>query len=387
MAQARLIGSRPTQVKLAVAAILAILAACVAAGTSFIHHGDIWVRTALSFTYLETAAALLLVPGLVWAKHMRLRKEEVSARRREQILGWLAPGGDVARARAAAGRWPEEFLSTLQRALSRLEGSEAGRLAELAVSSGLLPALLEDCVGAHPNRAVRALRILSEIDDDRCRDAIRAAVSHDSPLVRAAAKRVILTRGSPAARFEVLSEMISAPLWERVVLYHAAASDMAVTAEFLTTALASTRDELILVALEMIHSSGRLIRCTVPARLAQSTNPEVRIKFFKALPFLEQDGYLGDVLRQGLRDPDWRVRAMAAQASARLHVPSLAEDLLRICTVFEHPAEAAHGARALAALGGEARLRLESLIGSGSPAGSSIAAEVIEAQLMKGAVV
>src|SRR5260370_34790947 len=99
--------------------------------------------------------------------------------------------------------------------------------------------------------------------------------------------------------------------------------------DFLAKALASGEDERILVALEFVLTRQRLLLFPVPARLAQSRNPEIRIKFFRALPFLRLEESADSVLEPGLHDPDWRVRA-PARACASLLGESLAWRLLRM---------------------------------------------------------
>jgi len=124
----------------------------------------------------------------------------------------------------------------------------------------------------------------------------------------------------------------------------------------------------------------------VPAALAQSPNLEVRIKFFRALPFLPVWGDGEDdpieLLGAGLRDTDWRVRAQAAKACGAVRAATLAPALIAMCGSFENPAEAGHAARALAALGGGAWNSLQNVAVQGEGAGSRIAAEVMERRLI-----
>ena len=90
-------------------------------------------------------------------------------------------------------------------------------------------------------------------------------------------------------------------------------------------------------------------------------------------------------LRLGLTDSDWRVRAMAAQACGQFRAAALAGRLLEMCRSFENPAEAAHAARALAALGGEGWLRLQEVANSKTDVARQIATEAVERHRLGGA--
>ena len=181
----------------------------------------------------------------------------------------------------------------------------------------------------------------------------------------------------------MLDSLCSLPFWERIILFQLAPADSTLH-DYLAKALASADDERILVALEFVLTRQRLLLFPVPAELAQSRNVEVRIKFFRALPFLRLEEGIDSVLEPGLRDPDWRVRALAARACGYLRAEALAWRLLEMCASFEDPAEAGHAARALAALGGEGWNRLQQVVPSGDGAGHRIAAEAMERRMLGG---
>src|SRR5205823_10004788 len=124
---------------------------------------------------------------------------------------------------------------------------------------------------------------------------------------------------------------------------------------------------MILTGLEFVISRQRLLPITNTHHLAASPDLEVRIKYFKALPLFPADAEsTPSVLRSGLADSDWRVRAMAARACGLLRVSSLVPQLLESIGAAKTSAEAGHAARALAAIGGEARNSLQALSSSGS---------------------
>ena len=170
-----------------------------------------------------------------------------------------------------------------------------------------------------------------------------------------------------------------------MVLFHFAPVDSPLLPAFVTRALRSGEDQRILAALELVLTQQRLFPAPAPMRLARAANPEIRIKFFKALPFLQLAGEVPLVLQAGLEDPDWRVRAMAARACAHFRPAALTDRLLEMCRRFEHPSEAAHAARALATMGGEGWLRLQDIANSADASARHIATEAVERHILGGA--
>jgi HEAT repeat protein len=383
MSESARAGTTRDPAAIAAIGIMIAVATVVIAGAMLLPSNDIWVRVAISLASIETVVAFVLLPGLICAKHVRAGLEHRSSRRRNRILKWLANPADANQAQTAAVQWPDDFLGVLQHALSALSGSEKIRLANVVQASGLLPRLVREATGRDANHAVRAIRILSAMDDEPARTAIRDAIEHGSALVRVTAKRAVLTGADNAAKLKVLRSLAEAHLWERVILYYAAADDPALLPAFAAEAFNVGDDDQILLALEMIYSRTSFTPCAAPQSLADSANVEIRIRIFKALPFLHFEGELTSILRKGLNDADWRVRAMAAKACSRLNEPALTDDLFRLCSVFENPAEASHAARALAAIGGKALLRLETLARSESRIQRGIAAETVEAQWVR----
>jgi hypothetical protein len=162
-------------------------------------------------------------------------------------------------------------------------------------------------------------------------------------------------------------------------VYDAVDPDSEAAREFLKTALTGGNDSMARTGLEMAHTLGCMLPVGVPTALSESADLEVRIKFYKALPLLTLvDGDIVSVLRRGLTDAHWAVRAMAARACGHFRAAALVDELYGMCLQFVHPAEASHAARALAKLGGEARSRLHKLAAGGFGGGHHIAAEVLQ---------
>ena len=236
--------------------------------------------------------------------------------------------------------------------------------------------LLLEAAGASPGPVIRAVTLLGRLENPEARAAVRRCLKHRAEAVRRAARKAIVIGGEEDARRQVLDGVCSLPFWERIILFQLVPTD-SMLHDFLAKGLASDDDERILVALEFVLTRQRLLLFPVPVKLAQSRNVEVRIKFFRALPFLRLEEGVYSVLEPGLHDPDWRVRALAARACGYLRAEALVWRLLEMCASFDDPAEAGHAARALAALGGEGWDRLQEVVAAGRGTGHRIAAEVM----------
>src|SRR5207249_10513891 len=113
-------------------------------------------------------------------------------------------------------------------------------------------------------------------------------------------------------------------------------------------AISSQQVVMILTALDFVISRQRLRPITNTHHLAASPNLEVRIKYFKALPLFPADAEsTPSVLRSGLADSDWRVRAMAARACGLLRVSILGPPVLGGIGAGKTSAEGGHVARPL----------------------------------------
>jgi hypothetical protein len=195
----------------------------------------------------------------------------------------------------------------------------------------------------------------------------------------------VLSGHSEQAQWRVLEHLPHLAFWHRVVLFHQISSDSPVLIQFLSQALSSQQDEMILTALEFVISRQRLLPIANTHHLATSPNLEIRIKYFKALPFFPTDAETApSLLLSGLADPDWRVRAMAARACGLLRIRRLVPQLLERISASKTSAEASHAARALAAIGGEARRSLQAMSSSGSEMIHRIITEVMEREILAG---
>lgn len=375
----------PRIAQLLVLAILILYIVCiqVTAGR-FEEIEDPVVRYAAAFVIVQSTVLSLLVLFVLVGKLIRMRWEFFRATRVARLTQLLAdPAADGA-VLDASRKWPAEFLTVIEEAVQALKGSVRARVIGLMERSAPYRRLLGETLDRNPSRAIRAISLLGQLDTPRARQAVQRGLGHRTGAVRQAARKAILQGSDQAAQRKLLDTAPQLSGWHRLVMFHYAPTDTPLLPEFVAEALQSTDEERILAALELILTQQRVVFAPAPVRLARSTNVEIRVKFFKALPFLQLDGDATVVLQSGLDDPDWRVRAMAARSCAHFRPAVLADRLLEMCRIFEYPPESAHAARALAVMGGEGWLRLQDLANSDHGLSRRIATEVVERRLLGG---
>jgi len=384
----RLIYSRnwPRIAQLLVLVILAAYAICVLLVARLLtSFRDPFLQYASAFVIVQCAILAILGVLLIAGKHVRLRWEWRRAARLRKLEEALADPSKDEAIRAASYKWPDEFLTVIESALLSLKGSARDRVVRLLETSGPYRRLRSQTQDRDPSRAIRAISLLGQLDSGEAREAVQRASKHRSEVVRQAAHKAIMQGSDQAAQRALLDGFGRMSPWQRLVLFHFAPTDSTLLPGFIADALHSGNDERIVMALQVVITQQRLVLSPAPASLTDSSNLEIRIKFFKALPFLQLEGDLTQTLHAGLCDADWRVRAMAARACGHFRPAVLVDRLLEICRNFENLAEATHAARALAALGGEAWLRLQEVAYNEPGLARYIATEAVERHILGGA--
>jgi hypothetical protein len=325
------------------------------------------VRYALAFITVQVAVLLLLATGLMVSKTISIRLEKVRAVRRQKLEKLLTEAllfhRDQPALLAACAKYPNEAEAAFGMALRRLRGEVREEAERLFIESGLYDRLVKDILSKNPNRALYAVTLVREIDRPEAREAVRAALLHSFSIVRLAARVAVLKNGDDQTKREVLQHVGALPFWQRLALFHYVPNDSDLIQGYLENALASGDDETVLGALEFLltRQKGFPLPLELPWKLCRSENLEVRIKLFKALPFLCDSHNALPLLKAGLADPDWRVRAMAAKACGTLRVEETGELLLKIAAESASVVEVAHAARAALALNDETVLRIEQI--------------------------
>lgn len=282
-----------------------------------------------------------------------------------------------------AARHPSEFLEVWENSLGSLKGSARDRVRSLLLKSGLHSALEVRVDERNPGRALRAISLLSEVEDAHSLEIIEKALEHPSETVRASARIALVSHGSPEQQGRVFDLLPSLPFWQRVVLFHQVRDGSQALESYLRRAFQSDDSLIVLAALEFVLSRQRLQQCGPLSRLSQWAETEVRIKLFKAMPFLVSEDDPAALIKAGLADDDWRVRAMAARAAGALHLTSLAPVLAEELASSSHPVVIGHLAHALAGLSDDALRRLEAFSVSDNDMKRAITAEVLEKHLLR----
>lgn len=374
---------------LGVVSMLCLVGLVYVVSTRFSEIPDPFVRYALTFVSVQIALLLSLSAGLIVVKQIGLRRSrarDLTLNRLNELLAQYTMGEEVTQTLLQEAEiHPNEFLDIIENSLRILKGSAQRRVQQLLERSDAYQDLLRRTVDHNPNQALKAISLLRKVNNPECQAAIEQALSHKTPIVQMAARTAVLSGHSERAQWRVLEDLPRLAFWHRLVLFHQISSDSPVLMQFLSRAFSSQEVEMILTALEFVISRQRLLPITNTHHLAASPNLEVRIKYFKALPLFPADPErTPSVLRSGLADSDWRVRAMAARACGLLRVSSLVPQLLESISASKTSAEAGHAARALAAIGGEARNSLQALSSSGSEMIHRIISEVMEREILLG---
>ena len=383
----RLIYSRnwPRIARLLVVAILVLYVSAVMLTAQWLESmGDPFIRYTTAFLIVQFSCLALLALLLIFGKYLRIKWEwrrSVRIRRLEELLSNADSDAAVL---DAARRWPDEFLTVVHSTLQSIRGSARQRVIRLLEASALYPNLLKQTLSRNPDRAIRAISLLGQLNTQEAHAAVYRGLQHPAETIKQAARKAIMQGSDAEAQRKLLDSFPQLPAWQRLLMLHFAPSDETLLPAFVSEALQSGDEARILIGLEMVLTRQRLLTSPVSIDMAQAANPEIRIKFFKALRFLRLQGDVMKALQMGLFDSDWRVRAMAAQACGQFRAAALAERLLEMCRKFENAAEAAHAARALAALGGEGWLRLQEVANSRTDIARQIATEAVERHMLGG---
>jgi hypothetical protein len=345
---------------------------------------DPHLRYAVAFIVVQTGILVFLVLALIVSKVVRMKWESVRDARILTFEDLIAQPDSESALLEASRKYPNEFLSVIDNSLHLLKGSVRDRILGILEASSAYQRLLEAATARDPRQAIRAITLLGELDNVTARAAACKGLEHPSDAVKLAARKAVLLGGDETAKRAVMEGIGKLPLWQRVLMFHLVPAGSRLLAGFLSESLLLADDEKILTAFELVLTQQRLMPIPVPSGLAVSPNLEIRIKFFKALPFLYVDDDVQQVLQRGLDDSDWRVRAMAARACGQLRAAMCAPRLFEMCQSFTDPTEARHAAHALAALGGEAWLQLQQVGNSGTDVARQIATEAVERHMLGG---
>jgi hypothetical protein len=345
------------------------------------------LRWAVAFGAVQIALLVLGILSLAVAKFTRERQDTGRRARTERIESLLteyilSESEPVPELRECFSRWPSDFVTVLGRALQQVHGNLLSRLHRLTEDSEITNYVLRESLRHNPKRVTAVLNALASIPGEKAQEVLSELCSDARIPVRHHARRLLIRCGSQSQQLEMLNGLSSMPSWERIQVFQQLPVTAAVIPQFLEQSWASSEDPAVISALELVLSLQRFFGTEFPFNLAMHRNFEVRIRFFRAVPFLSTSEQALDVVEVGLNDEDWRVRAMAARAGGLLRLGQLGPLLIQQCTSATHNAEVGHAARALAALGGHNWDQLRQMVNAGNMPGRQVA-DVIQETMMR----
>jgi HEAT repeat protein len=347
---------------------------------------NLYARYALACVLVQSSTLMLVTAGLFAGKAIALRLGARRQRRMDRIAEQMVRYALSSETEAAllenADRYPAEFLKVWEGSLTTVRGPARERVVNLLSKTGLDQRLRSRVAGADPGRAVWAISLLRELNEPSSLRVIEEALAHPAETVRASACIALAAHGSETQQDKVFALLPALPFWQRIVLFQQVRADSPALDKYLSHAFRSADHTVVLAALEFVLSRQRMQPVGSAAGMASASDVEVRIKFFKALPFLATAEDPASLVETGLQDPDWRVRAMAARACGALRLAPLTAILVERLAASEQAAEVGHLARALASFGGESLLRLRAFTTSNNDLTRSVTAEVLEKAML-----
>ena len=298
------------------------------------------------------------------------------------VAGLVTAAEDPAELLNLAEEYPRDFFRVVGKSLDLLEGSARQRVTEVAVQTSAYQKLLAESARSNPNRAIKGVLMLGKLNAKGASAAIEDALNHPIRLVRLAAQEALVRTQGEAAQRRMLECSHELAPWERVRVFHYLPAQSQLLSPFVTAAIESGQEDRIVAALELVLNRQTLVSVSQVKQLAESGSAEVRIKFFRALGFFAIEADIDPILRKGLRDADWRVRAMAARARLHFRSSGASGELLRIAQESNNFAEVRHAVRALWVICGEAFEDRQGPALSRNEMAARVVAEVMEKEVL-----
>ncbi|MFN8007896.1 MAG: HEAT repeat domain-containing protein [Terriglobia bacterium] len=364
------------------------LATVVTASECFGAGADPFVRYMLAFIAVQITLLTLLTLCLVfWKLRVARREREYEAQlQHSRALVTSYVMGDVHESIVLnlSEQFPLAFLDIMEESLRSLKGSPREQMEALFLKTEMFHSLFDPPSARNPRQILRVLSLLPFLSSPLPAFPFESSLAHPSPAIRIAALLTLLRCGKPEIQATVFQKMSGLPLFERILMYLNFPQDPTLISQFIQSALDSHEDEFILCALEFILHCEKLVSVPLPDALARSSNSEIRIKFFKAFHLLPARENAVELLRIGLDDNDWRVRAMSARACGLIRAVTLVPELLRMVSRGESSTEARRAAGALTLLGDSATTQLSRLRSGATDQVYRIIAEAEEKAILQG---
>ncbi len=328
---------------------------------------EIW-EVSLALAAISVLAMLLLVVRRIIQTGFARRREKLRAAASTVMLDYLDGNTDAAAVRRAAGGRDDIVGELVFEMRQIVRGEGAQRLIDLAQFCGGVKSERKRLASGNPGVRIEAVRRISIYGSDAA-PALEAALSDDDPSVRTAAaiELATLAEAPPLARLaERLQKSIDTQSDDlrRVFRRTVAAESRAAIALLVD---GSTGDELRQLILYGLGHAGEFSALPIIDAMMHHANPEVRAEALRSLANLAHPSS-GDTAIRAMGDPDWRVRAQAANCVRRIGATQ-AVPALQPLLDDEQWWVRFRAAEALAVLGSDGVSRLESAARHGDRAG------------------
>ncbi|MBK9166962.1 MAG: HEAT repeat domain-containing protein [Bryobacterales bacterium] len=292
---------------------------------------------AASFLTVQAGAILLQLLAscaFKWAVDLR---EGRSRRARPRILRELAAhvAGDDRRAalRKLERRYATDFDRSMERFLSLVTGESRERLTVLASELRLVSRWERRARYANDREQRRAVECLGLLAGARGGKALRRLARRSTPLVEAAACRMLARSADQRGAEQVFSLIVGKGYLVRVLLageMRRHALDLCDSALPIEAASVDTRR--LTAALELAESWRMALRLPFLAEMMQHPSPEVRARALRLAPLAAGGQDVEPYILAALDEDSELVKAAALSVTASLRAPSLLPLLERFAT-------------------------------------------------------
>src|SRR5579864_9513999 len=169
---------------LVVAVLIAYIAAVVVVAQWLDQISDPFVQYTSAFVIVQFGMLFSLGLLLIAGKFTRVKWEWRRATRTRMMEELMAAPDAEDATLEAARHWPDEFLTVVNYTLQSIRGSARQRVIRLLEASALYPNLLKQTLSRNPDRAIRAIALLGQLDTPEARAAVERGLEHPAETIK-----------------------------------------------------------------------------------------------------------------------------------------------------------------------------------------------------------
>lgn len=259
------------------------------------------------------------------------RSRRVRPRLLKELAAYAAGGGRLVPLRALERRFPADFDRALERLLSLVSGEGRAQLTRLAEDLRLVRRWERWARHAPERERRHAVECLGLLAGEHGGRALRRLARRSTPLVEAAACRVLARSSRQADAVWVFALIVGKPYLVRVLLageMRRHAQDLCQTA--LPAEAASGDAARLLAALELAESWRKALRLPFLEELMRHPSAAVRARALRLAPLAAEGQDVARYVCRALESDSEQVQAAALSAAASFRTPSLLPLLERL---------------------------------------------------------